>query len=45
MIVTASKGIGWGLAMTGKLLSKGFDAIGGVASKAVKPAAEKVEIS
>ena len=37
-IVTASKGLGWGLSMTGKLLSKGFEAVGGVASKAVTPA-------
>ena len=45
VVVTASKGLGWGLAMTGKLLSKGFEAIGGVAAKTVKPAAEKVEVS
>ena len=30
------------LAMTGKLLSKGFQAIGGAASKVVTPATEKV---
>lgn len=31
--------------MTGKILSKGFEAVGGLASKAVKPVEKKVEVS
>lgn len=38
MLVGASKGLGLGLALTGKVLSKGFEAVGFLASKAVKPA-------
>lgn len=42
MLVGASKGIGLGLALTGKLLSKGFEGVGHLASKAVKPATDKI---
>ena len=42
VLIGASKGLGWGLKLTGKVLSKGFEAVGSLASKAVKPAAEKV---
>ena len=41
----ASKGIGMGLAFTGKILSKGISSFGGLISKAVTPASEKVEVS
>lgn len=37
ILVGASKGLGWGLKFTGKILSKGFEAVGGLASKAVQP--------
>jgi hypothetical protein len=44
VIVGASKGIGKGLAFTGKALSKGIVAVGSLVSKSVKPA-QKIEIS
>lgn len=31
--------------MTGKILSKGFEVVGSLTSKVVKPAAERVEVS
>lgn len=37
-LVGVSKGLNWGLKMTGKVLSKGFQAVGSLASKTVKPA-------
>lgn len=44
VVVGASKGIGLGLAFTGKVLSKGFEAVGSLTSKVVKPT-QKVEVS